>query len=190
MRLHVRTSTQNFEVVKYKAVAFRVVSKYHHQMRKVKPLPPQATLRTLYTYDPETGLLCHAANRIGGVRGGERAGKLRANGYRELSIFGQKYKEHRVIWQWMRGECPYTIDHKNADRADNRWCNLQEVSDVENCRRRPVRKDSSTGVKGLFFDRKKNRYYGERTVAGKRKRFGTSTHREVIEKRLAEFEML
>lgn len=93
-------------------------------------------------YDPETGWL---------IRDGKRAGCQQNKGYWITSIKGKQIVDHRIIWFMMTGAWPSKqIDHINGIRDDNRWCNLREVSNQQNQFNRAVRKDSSTGIKGVY----------------------------------------
>lgn len=58
-------------------------------------------------------------------------------------------------------------DHINLDSLDNRRINLRISERRENARNRGVRKDSSTGIKGVYFYRKTNKYFAKITVSGK-----------------------
>lgn len=94
------------------------------------------------SYNPETGWL---------KRNGRRAGCLGNKGYRLTSVDGRQTVDHRIIWYIMTGDWPSNqIDHINGIRDDNRWCNLREVTNQQNQFNRIVRKDSSTGVKGVY----------------------------------------
>lgn len=71
-------------------------------------------------------------------------------GYVKVDYEGQMVWEHRLIWYLANGYWPDVIDHINGDKGDNTLSNLRDVSKGENNHARPVRKDSSTGVKGVF----------------------------------------
>lgn len=61
------------------------------------------------------------------------AGKWKQDGYREITIQGRKFLEHRVIWALHYGEWPTQIlDHINGMPGDNRIENLRQVSNGQN----------------------------------------------------------
>ena len=68
------------------------------------------------------------------VKVGDRAGWLeKRSGYRKISINGEFYKEHRIVWMYCKGYFPNgMIDHINGDRQDNRIENLRDVNNREN----------------------------------------------------------
>jgi hypothetical protein len=43
-----------------------------------------------------------------------------------------------------------SIDHKNMDKADNRWDNLREATYSENCRNKKVNSNNALGFKGVI----------------------------------------
>lgn len=62
-----------------------------------------------------------------------------------------KILEHRAIFWIHHGYWPKEIDHINRDPMDNRIENLREVSSSENKYNMAARKDSSTGIKNVYW---------------------------------------
>lgn len=92
-------------------------------------------------YDPETGLLTWAEDvlRNGVVLRpkGSLAGCLNKKlGYIVVRSRGKNYYAQRIAWFVMTGEEPPTVDHKNGDRADNRWMNLRSATRRQNTKNR------------------------------------------------------
>lgn len=98
---------------------------------------------------------CLAWNR---KNGGKEAFRWKANGYYSGSLFGKKYKAHRIIWKFVYGEDPLTIDHINGNKLDNRVCNLRNVSQAENARNSSKSKSNSSGCVGVVFDKSRNKW--------------------------------
>jgi len=108
-------------------------------------------LKELLNYDPGTGLFTWLATskRGGHAKAGAVAGCL-SHGYPVIRIDGQLYGAHRLAILYMTGKWPANeVDHRNMDRADNRWANLREVTRSENMRNRRRRPDNATGFKGV-----------------------------------------
>lgn len=130
----------------------------------------QERLKELVHYNPETGVFtCLKKNNFRNV--GDTVGTLNGSGYLIYGIESKHYYLHRLAWLYMEGKYPECIDHKNCNRADNRWCNLREVSQKENCYNRKIQTRSKTGTKGLIFDTTSGtypRYTASIQVNGKR----------------------
>jgi hypothetical protein len=55
-----------------------------------------------------------------------------------------------LVYLYLTGTHPADqVDHTNGRRADDRWANLRAASHRQNCRNKPVRRDSRLGVKGI-----------------------------------------
>jgi len=94
----------------------------------------QSKLKELMTYNPETGLFTriksYHSNKVGTC-----PDKINSKGYCEISIGSKKYKSHRLAWLYMTGDLPENqIDHINGIKSDNRWVNLRQATNAENCR--------------------------------------------------------
>lgn len=90
---------------------------------------------------------------------GKRAGSIRPDGYLEIRINGKLYMVHRIVWALANGAWPsQQLDHINGDRSDNRLENLREASNAENARNSPTPRNNTSGVKGVVWDKRQNKW--------------------------------
>ena len=86
------------------------------------------------------------------IKIGQQFGTRHIYGYRQGSLKGKRYKEHRLIWLYHYGEWPKEcIDHINGIRDDNRIENLREATNQQNQFNRKSEKDSSSQYKGVSW---------------------------------------
>lgn len=105
-----------------------------------KPLPSVERLRFLLSYDPETGYLRWKNPPHYNCTKGVICPIVADNRYRVVTIDTVTYLQHRVIWTMVTGFPPpddMVIDHKNSNTTDNRWSNLQCITNSENVIRSP-----------------------------------------------------
>lgn len=103
-----------------------------------------------FSYDPHTGHLIYRVPGPPRKKVGDRAGSLGKRGYRDISIKGRLYKEHRVIWAMMTGAWPTSdVDHVNRIRSDNRWTNLRLATRAENLSNQGLKPNNKSGFKGV-----------------------------------------
>lgn len=120
------------------------------------------------SYCPETGLFRWKV-KTHNIALGDIAGNLSLEGYWVLTLKGKKYQAHRVAWLIMTGQWPAAfIDHKNLDRADNRWANLRPATRQQNLANSPNFGAFSKGVTRT----KSGRYRAQITVHGRRLQLG------------------
>lgn len=102
------------------------------------------------------------------MTGGE-VGCLDANGYRVTILNGVKLYQHRIVWEMFNGEIPegMNIDHINHNRSDNRLNNLRLVAQSTNCKNLSRRKDNKTGVTGVRWHKRHNKWQSDIRVKGK-----------------------
>ena len=90
---------------------------------------------------------------------GAQAGTLHRNGYRYVTLYGIRYKEHRLIWFIKTGRWPKKdVDHINGKRADNRWSNLRSATRSQNCANARLKKLNTSGFKGISWDRRRKKW--------------------------------
>ena len=96
-----------------------------------------------------------------------RAGYLKANGYRAIKINKVKYNEHRLVWVWHFGAIPsgLQIDHINGKRDDNNIANLRLVTHQEN-------HFNELKAKGCYFNKRANKWAAQIKANGKAKHLG------------------
>ena len=116
----------------------------------------------LFTYDRETGVLYWRIRDRNTIRRKYVAGSSKGakDGYRQVRIKGKKYLEHRIIMMLCFGHIPENaeIDHINHVRNDNRLCNLRFVTRSENRRNQSVNSKNTTGVTGVCFYKRLQKY--------------------------------
>jgi hypothetical protein len=127
----------------------------------------------LLTYDPQDGTFFWKD----GCRAGKLAGCLNGQGYRYIGIRGKLYLAHRLAWLMMVGIWPaHQIDHIDRNPLNNRWSNLRSATQAQNQVNARLRRDNTSGFKGVTFyrkDKKRPWYarYGQDKLIG---RFATA----------------
>lgn len=118
-------------------------------MKRRKPDFSAAELRAALHYDPDTGRFHWAQNRgrktcVGDEAGGPNHGRWR------IKFNDKLWEASNLAWYYMTGVWPVLdVDHEDQDARNNRWGNLREATRSQNCMNQKVRKNSSTGHKGI-----------------------------------------
>ena len=134
----------------------------------------QEFLKECLHYDSDTGIFTwrvRAANRL---KVGDVAGCIDSTtGYIRIKVNGSMYAAHRVAWLYAHGNFPpEQIDHINGIRDDNRIKNLRAVSHQENGRNQSKPKDNKSGVVGVSWRKKDQKWQAQIYVNGKIKHLG------------------
>lgn len=116
----------------------------------------QARLKELLDYDPATGEFTWKVRRSGPKSKDGLAGWFdKTTGYRRLGVNKKLYYTHQLAFLWMDGKLPdpgLQVDHKNGNRADNRFANLRIVTPSVNAQnlRKSQTNNKSTGVLNVY----------------------------------------
>lgn len=125
----------------------------------------------IFNYDPETGILTNKSTRNSRALAGAVAGGVnKVSGYTMLMFNRTKYYAHRIAWDihnkndvLLPGE---EIDHINGVKHDNRAVNLRKVKHRANQRNHPIRKNNTSGVTGVTFEKRTNKWDARIVVDG------------------------
>jgi len=147
-------------------------------MMRLEP-PTRSEISVYLDYDPETGVFIwktrsklHFVNaRAWSTWNARFAGKVAGNQcagrYRNICLGYRTFQAHRLAWLIVHGEWPVHIDHINGDKGDNRIANLRSVSNAENRKNQATRKDNTSGVQGVYWDRRNQKWMAKIQVEGK-----------------------
>jgi len=138
--------------------------------RKEKPLTLER-LKELLTYDPETGDFKRTTVR-GGRKVGSTAGTV-IHGYICIGVDCRVFQAHRLAWFYTHGVWPKgELDHINRNRSDNRIVNLRETTKQQNQYNASTRQDSTSGFKGVYFEKESKRWKAQGVLDKKRINIG------------------
>lgn len=95
-------------------------------------------------------------------------GWMNNTGYLRMAIDGHKPLVHRIIFLLHHGYMPKMIDHINGNPLDNRIENLRECTPHENQLNSKVRKDNTSGCRGVSFHKELKKWRVRCNIQGKR----------------------
>ena len=132
-------------------------------------------VRKCFDYSPETGVLTRVATletrgrkpkgrRVHIAHGGKK--------YYKHGVFKLNVYEHRIIWIWMTGEQPDTIDHIDGDGLNNKWSNLRSVKFSDNGKNQKKHVTNSSGYAGVTYRIDSGKWRARLMVDGKSINFG------------------
>jgi hypothetical protein len=95
---------------------------------------------------------------------------LNTYGYAITNIIHDGKRKQQSIHRMILGvsDSKVLVDHINWNKLDNTRSNLRLCSQSENCRNRGPQKDNTSGVKGLNYDKQRNRWIAQIKLHGKR----------------------
>ena len=141
--------------------------------------PTQERLRELLEYDPESGLFTRKSGRGGRSSGAAVGCKPQSDfGYVIVGIDGRNYLAHCLAFIFMTGALPPDdIDHINGRKDDNRWVNLRPATRSQNNGNSRLRKDNTSGLKGVSFNKTRQRWVAQIGINGRQTHLGRFANR-------------
>lgn len=77
------------------------------------------------------------------------AGSIRPDGYRVLKYQGRQVLAHRFSYWLAHGCLPKLVDHRNRVKDDNTPGNLRAATDSQNKQNMDLRKNNTSGIRGV-----------------------------------------
>lgn len=128
----------------------------------------QELIKSLFNY--HDGKLFWKQNRANNkVKSGDRADILhKKSGYFRTCIDSIRYKSHNIIFLYHHGHIPEIVDHIDCDRTNNKIENLRAANKKQNNDNNRIRKDNSSGIKGISIYKDKNCIHAQLQHNGKK----------------------
>jgi len=149
---------------------------------------------SLLRLEKESGLKWRVSRR-GTAKAGDWAGRTekiersgRIHKYWRIKLDGKLYLASRIIYFMYHGVDPYPleIDHKNRNSLDNTVTNLRLSDDKFQVQNRGMHSSNTSGVKGVYWDKRASKWRAYITVENKQKHLGLyTTLKEAAEARNA-----
>jgi hypothetical protein len=131
-------------------------------------------LRSILRYDRKSGYFTwlKVLPNTTTVAVGSRAGGLhKSTGYWIIKIDGVRYSASRLAVLYVTGKWPkQQVDHKDLDRANNKWRNLRDATNQTNQLNTAARKNNKLHYKNIV--RRRQRFHARITVKGVRVHLG------------------
>ena len=108
------------------------------------------------------------------ARIGDETGNLDSTGHLCVKYKRKAYMVHRIIWEMAEGPIPegHEIDHVNGLRDDNRVDNLRLATRSQNQWNSCKHKDNTSGLKGVWWHKLKQKWTAQIMAFGKRRFLG------------------
>lgn len=135
--------------------------------------PTQDFLKNRFDYNTETGNFIYKIP-VAQMRPGDIAGAINTNGHIQIMIKEVLYLAHNLAWVYMTGEWPegFIIDHIDRNYSNNRWKNFRKANFSQNQGNRKFHILNTSGFRGVSYDKKKDKYYSQICINGKKKWIG------------------
>ena len=137
-------------------------------------------------FDYKDGRLFWKVKKAQRLNVGDEAGCLDKR-YLTTGLNGKVYRNHRLIFLMHHGYLPKEIDHKDNDQLNNRIENLRPATRSQNCSNTGIGKKNTSGVKGVSWSKRNNKWRAKCKINGKTIHLGYYTDLEVAKNDMHKF---
>ena len=101
----------------------------------------------------------------------------KSSGYVLVRYKRRLRRAHCIIWEMHNGPVPkgMVIDHDDRNRTNNRIDNLNLVTQLQNNRNKTKSKRNTSGVTGVYWHKRDQRWVASIRIEGKLKQLGQTT---------------
>ena len=127
--------------------------------KKYNPIPKDIGDYITYSEESSTGLVWRVNRGNNRVKGKE-AGRINQKGYFRVGFNGEDYRNNRVVYFLCTGIDPEEkeVDHEDNNTLNNKIWNLRLATHKQNLDNRKKCKNNTSGVTGVCWDKKANKY--------------------------------
>jgi hypothetical protein len=122
-------------------------------------------------FEIKDGLLYNKVQRNSRVKVGELAGS-NSGAYRLVFLNAIPWQVHRILFYMVHKFNPVTVDHIDGDKQNNHIDNLRAATPSQNGANQFLTKANKSGVKGVSWAKKSNKWNACIRVNGKNKNLG------------------
>lgn len=153
----------------------------------MKPELTQEILKFIFEY--KEGNLYWKIPTTGKVNVGDKLGSLSSNGYFQTTVFGKRYKVHRLIFMYHYGYFPVVVDHIDGNPLNNSIENLRACSKLQNSYNKRMFRNNKSGVTGVCWNERDKRWMARCGVNGVKHHLGYFENIEDAKKVVEEFKI-
>tara|TARA_B110000444_G_scaffold260193_1_gene306288 strand:+ start:645 stop:1259 length:615 start_codon:yes stop_codon:yes gene_type:complete len=130
--------------------------------RKFKPIPKDIGDYLAYSEESSTGLI-NKVSRNYRAKKGQESGSINSRGYYLIFFKSKSYLSHRIVYFLNTGIDPEEkqVDHIDRNRLNNKISNLRLATNKQNQDNRRKQKNNTSGVTGVTWHKRDNRYYAD-----------------------------
>lgn len=132
-------------------------------------------IRLLLEYldvDTSSGICTWKKSPSQRIKIGDFAGTKKPKGYVQIEFMTQNYYRHRIVFYVAHGYLPLIVDHKHGVEDGDGIDNLQEATNQQNCAKQNKSKNNTSGVKGVSWQKSRNKWIANININGKQKNLG------------------
>ena len=119
----------------------------------------QEEVLRLFRY--EDGYLIRRVTVKGNAKRGDTVGCANGKGYLVVSVNGNSFRVHRLIFLYHKGYLPKIVDHDDVDTLNNKIGNLRGCNSSENSMNAKIGENNTSGVKGVCLNIRNNKWRAE-----------------------------
>lgn len=128
----------------------------------------QKRLKEVISYNPVSGLFTWVNSTSNRTKIKTNAGCFIKKTNRFcIGIDGKHYLSHRLAWLYVYGYMPKVIDHIDGNSLNNEIVNLRECTQAQNTWNSKINIKNTSGVKGVSFDKLRNKWTARVMCNGK-----------------------
>jgi hypothetical protein len=121
------------------------------------------------------------------IKVGDIAGNTNNRGYIQIKFLCNRFYAHRLIFFMFNGYFPQEVDHIDGNKTNNKIENLRQATPAQNRQNRGISKNNTSGIKGVSWSKKENKWIAQCQVNKKNHFLGRYNDIELAKKAVQQF---